>query len=199
VRRRMFVSPDGREVDEACTGGRGGAGDGRGALRLDGVEALSAFLVQDADQVDDRVGIAHRRRDRIGKTQIGLHGMDLPDPAERLQVSGQFRAAHRDPDPIVPVGQRPHRMAAEKARAAEDGDQLVEVALQSHRRAGIQDGFCAVQGLEHVPKSGSRPSERKTRRHIEALAPSIDNEKTAPYLSPHSPGGGIGRRTSFRY
>ena len=144
MRRRILVRADGRDVHQACAGARGGAGDCLGAFRLHGVEALPAFFIQDADQIDDGIGIAHRRLDRIRKAQIGLHGMDLADPAERLQVPGQFRTADRHPDPVMPHGQRPHYMAAEETRAAEDGDQLVEVALQSHRRAGIQDGFCAV-------------------------------------------------------
>ena len=164
MRRRVLVGADRRDVDQAGAGVRGGAGDGRGAVRLDGVETLAAFLKQDADQVDDGVGVAHRRFDQFGKAHIGLHGVDLPDAAERLQVPGQFRAAHRDPDPVIAVGQRPHDMAAEKARAAEDGDQLVEVALQSHRRAGIQDGFCTVQGVGAIPKSASRLSAVIMRR-----------------------------------
>ncbi len=131
-------------MHKACAGARRGAGDCLGAFRLHRVEALPALFIQDADQIDDGIGIAHRRLDRIRKSQIGLHGVDLADPAQRLQMSGQFRTAHRHPDPVIPDGQRPHHMAAEETRAAEDCDQLVEVALQNHRRAGIQDGFCAV-------------------------------------------------------
>ena len=37
-----------------------------GAVGLHGVEALPAALEQDADQVDDHVGVAHRRLDRCG-------------------------------------------------------------------------------------------------------------------------------------
>jgi hypothetical protein len=33
-----------------------------------------------------------------GVAQVGLHGVDLADPAERLQMERQFRPAHRDPD-----------------------------------------------------------------------------------------------------
>ena len=144
MRRRILVRPDGRDVHQACAGARRRAGDRLGAFRLHGVEALPAFFIQDADQIDHGIGIAHRRLDQIRKPQIGLHGVDLADPAERLQVPGQFRTADRHPDPVMPHGQRPHHMAAEETRAAEDGDQLVEVALQNHRRAGIQDGFYAV-------------------------------------------------------
>ena len=70
--------------------------------------------------------------------------MDLADPAKRLQIAGELRAADGYPDPVIAVGQSPYHVAAKETRAAEDGDQLVEVALQNHRQAGIQDGFCAV-------------------------------------------------------
>ena len=103
-----------------------------GAERLHGVEALPAALVQDADQVDDDVGVAHRRFDRTGVPHVGLHRMDLADPAERLQVSGEVRPAHRDADAVVALGQRPDQMAAEEARAAEDRDQGVVLGLEGH-------------------------------------------------------------------
>ncbi len=61
--------------------------------------------------------------------QIGLHGVDLADPAERLQVAGEVRPAHRDADAVAALAQRAHHMAAEEARAAEDGDQRVEIGL----------------------------------------------------------------------
>ena len=122
----------------------GGAGDRLRALRLHGVEALPAFLIEDADQIDDRVGVAHRRLDRLREAHIGLHRMDLADAAERLQMAGQFRAADGDADQILAIGERAHQVAAEEARAAKDGDQRVGVVFHSHRRAGIQDRFCAV-------------------------------------------------------
>jgi len=37
-----------------------------GAVSLDGVEALPPALEQDADQVDQHLGVACRRRDRGG-------------------------------------------------------------------------------------------------------------------------------------
>ena len=103
-----------------------------GAERLHGVEALPAALEQDADQVDDDVGVAHRRLDRAGVAHVGLHRMDLADPAERLQMAGEVRPAHRDADAVVALGQRPDQMAAEEAGAAEDRDQRVVVGLEGH-------------------------------------------------------------------
>jgi len=59
---------------------------GLGAERLHGVEALAAALEQDADEIDHRIGVAHRGIDRARIAQVGLDGMDLADPAHRLQM-----------------------------------------------------------------------------------------------------------------
>ena len=135
--------------------GRGGERHLLGAERLHGVEALPAALEQDADQVDDDVGVAHGRLDRAGVPHVGLHGMDLPDPAERLQVAGEIRPAHRDADAVVALGQRPHQVAAEEARAAEDRDQRVVIGLQGHGSA-LLDLRLWLRGLGAV-LGGSGP------------------------------------------
>ncbi len=85
-----------------------------GAEGLHGVEALPAALEQDADQVDDDVGVAHRGLDRPGVPDVGLHRVDLADPAERLQMAGEVGPAHRDADAVMALGQRPDQMAAEE-------------------------------------------------------------------------------------
>ena len=66
MRRRIGVGADGRDVDQRRAGGVCGARHGFGARGLHGIEALAAALEQDADQIDDDIGIAHRRRDRSG-------------------------------------------------------------------------------------------------------------------------------------
>jgi hypothetical protein len=66
------------------------------------------------------------RLDRGRIAQIGLHGVDLPDAAERLQEAGELGAAYRDTDAVAELGQRAHDVAAEKARAAEHGDERFE-------------------------------------------------------------------------
>ena len=103
-----------------------------GAEALHGVEALAAALEQDAGEVDHHVGVARRGLDRPRIAHVGLHRMDLADPAERLQMAGEVGPAHRDADAVVPFGQRADQMAAEEARAAEHGDQLVDVGLDGH-------------------------------------------------------------------
>ena len=115
VRRRVRVGADRRDVNELRAGGLGGERHRLGALGLHRVETLPAALEQDADQVDDDVGVAHRRRNRLRVAQIGLHRVDLPDPAHRPQKAGELRPAHRDADAVLPLRQRPHHVAAEEA------------------------------------------------------------------------------------
>src|SRR5262245_59559396 len=71
--------------------------------------------------------------------------MNLADPPERLQVAGEIGAAHRDPDAVFTLRQRPHDMAAEKAGAAENRDQGVGIGLRRHwlplRRAPARSSF----------------------------------------------------------
>ena len=103
--------------------GRGRARDARCAFGLHRVEALLAALEQDADQVHHHVCAAHRGFHRLRIAQVRLHGMDLPDPAERLQMARKVRPAHRRADAVAFPRQRPHHVAPEEARAAEHGDQ----------------------------------------------------------------------------
>ena len=131
VRGRVLVGADGRDMDEPRADGAGGAGHRFRAFRLDGIEALAAFFEQNADQIDDDVGIAHCCLDRLRVAQIRLHGFDLPDPTERPQITGQLRTAHRDTDAEVALGERTHHVAADEARAAEHGDQRVKIAFHS--------------------------------------------------------------------
>ena len=100
-----------------------------GAERLHRVEALAPPLEQDADQVDQHVGAARRGLDRARIAQVRLHRVDLADPAERLQMAGEFRPAHRDADAVAALAERADHVAAEEARAAVDRDQRVDIGL----------------------------------------------------------------------
>ena len=131
-------------MNERRAGGLGGERHRLGALGLHRVETLPAALEQDADQVDDDVGVAHRRRDRLRIAQIGLHRVDLPDPAHRPQIAGKLRPAHRDADAVLPLRQRPHHVAAEEARATEHGDEGFELAFCGHRRRKYRIAGTAV-------------------------------------------------------
>jgi hypothetical protein len=56
---------------------RRGAGDEPRTLGLQGAEALSAALLQDADEIDHVVGLGDRMRHRLGVAQIRLYHVNL--------------------------------------------------------------------------------------------------------------------------
>ncbi len=103
----------------------GGLGDGAGAAGLDALEVLPAQFVEDADEVDDRMRALDRGGDGGGVTQIGLHGVDLADHAQRLQKPCEIGPADSDTDPVAALDQRAHHMTAQETGAAEDGDELL--------------------------------------------------------------------------
>ena len=102
---------------------------GAGAFGLHGVEGLRAALGEDADEIDGDVGVAHRGLDRGRVAQIGLHGVDLADLAERLQMPGQFRPPHRHPDPVIALAERADHASPQKARPSENRDQGVQIEI----------------------------------------------------------------------
>ena len=117
-----------RDGDRTC-GGRG-LRHGGGALDVNSIESLRAAACKDADQVDDDARAAGRGLHRRRIAQVGLHGVDLADLAERLQVSRQFGPAHADADAITPLGQRADDMPPQKTRAAEHGDERFRIRGQ---------------------------------------------------------------------
>ena len=57
--------------------------------------------------------------------------MDLTEKAHRPQMGAKLGAAHRHADAVAALGERTHHMAAEKARAAEHGDESFKL-FRSH-------------------------------------------------------------------
>ena len=76
--------------------------------------SLLAALEQDADQVDHHIGAAHRCLDRGRIAQVRLHGVDLSDAAERLEMARKVGPPHGGADAIALARERPHHMAAEE-------------------------------------------------------------------------------------
>ncbi|GEC45076.1 hypothetical protein BJA01nite_27180 [Bradyrhizobium japonicum] len=92
--------------------------------------------------------------------------MDLPDPPRRLEVPGQFRPPHCDPDPVVPPAQRADDIPAQKPRSAENRDESFQIrchgihswgpflrkecVLSGLYRAGLR---CAIRIPAQVPSS----------------------------------------------
>jgi hypothetical protein len=56
--------------------------------------------------------------------EIGLHGLNLADRSEWLQMAGKIGPTARDADPVAPLDQGTHNVAANKTRATKDGDQF---------------------------------------------------------------------------
>jgi len=122
---------------------------------VDRAEPLAAALEQDADQIHHHLGAAGGGLDRFGVAQVRLNGVDLADAAERLQVPGEVGPAHRHADAVAALAQGADEMAADKARAAENGHEPVHVGLSKHADfcrlakgplASIQDRRRAVKG-----------------------------------------------------
>ena len=94
-------------MEHACANVGGGGRDCPGAAGLDGLKALLTAFIQDPGQVDHDGGVMHGGGDRCRKPHVGLHGMDLTDVAERLQMPGEVGTTHnactrwrpRNPDP----------------------------------------------------------------------------------------------------
>ena len=109
---------------------RPGCGSGqRDRLRTRGLhraESLLAALEQDTDQIDDDVGAPCRGLDRFRIAHVSLYRMNLADAPQRLQMPGKMRPANRNAKPAAAFGERPHHMAAEETRAAENGGQRID-------------------------------------------------------------------------
>ena len=96
-----------------------------GALGVQAGESLTTGLVEDAHQIDDAGRAIQRPLDRGGNAQIGLHQLNLADHTHHAQILGQVRTARSDTNAITGFRQGPDNMAADKAGAAEYGDDLV--------------------------------------------------------------------------
>ena len=100
---------------------------------LDGTEALAAAFEEDSHQIDHCVCALHGTRNGTPVAQVRLHGGDLADIAERLEMEGEIGTAHRGAHPVAALRQRPCHVAAEKPGSAKDRDDLGKVG--GRRRA----------------------------------------------------------------
>ena len=81
-------------------------------LDVEGVKRLGARARQDTDRIDHAVSARHRTGNRGWKAQVRLHGHDLADRAQRLQMAGKIRTPLGGPHAPAGFGQGPHGMAA---------------------------------------------------------------------------------------
>src|SRR5262245_14833985 len=98
--------------------------------------------------------------------QIGLHGMDLPDAAKRLEEICKLGPAHGHPDAVVTFGQGPHHMPAEKPRAAIYGDQSLVRAGRGHALSCFSPTWGAGAGQYRIGQ-----------RVYRAISPSLTSGK----------------------
>src|SRR5262249_19779036 len=137
--------------------------------------ALPAALEQDADEVDDDVGAACRRLNGSRIAQVRLHGVDLTDAAERLEMEGQIGPAHRHANAVAALAQNAHNMAAEEAGTAENGDELLDVGLRDRRHGAPRLGRIREQArpLRTIESRegciGGRTPRRVDKREGESL------------------------------
>jgi hypothetical protein len=60
--------------------------------------------------------------------------MDLADPAERLQMTGELGSADRHPNSVITPGKRAHHVTAKKTRSAINSNKRIDVAAGGHGR-----------------------------------------------------------------
>src|SRR5215216_1439397 len=119
--------------------------------------------------------------------------MDLPDPPKRLQVPGEVRATHGGPNTKIAPRERTDHVPADESRAAEDGDEGVEIGPGGH--ATLFAPGCSL-------RRAIRAGEYRIAVHVYSAIPAgraLTMAKAEPYLCPRCPGGGTGRRAGFRY
>ena len=92
---------------------------------MDGIKTLGAAAGQNAGQIDHRIGPVTGGGQRGGITHIGLHRHDLSGRAQGLHMARKIGPAAGHPDAVAALGQRPHNVAADKARAADKGYNLL--------------------------------------------------------------------------
>ena len=137
-------------------------------------------LEQDADQADRGVGADQQALDlALGRRVPGLR-VDLADGAQRLEEQRPLRAAGRDADDRPLLGQALDDIAADEARAAE------------HRHDLAAHGTLPLRRSRPIRARSMRAGADRGTLELTRLVHAHTQART------RCPGGGIGRRTSFR-
>jgi hypothetical protein len=84
-------------------------------------KALTAFFVENADQVHDRIRAIDSRGNRLRIADIRLNDIDPTRSASQTNIAGKMRAPNRNTNPIACFDKRSSRVSADKARSAEEG------------------------------------------------------------------------------
>ena len=127
-----------------------------------------------------------------GRARSAAIGRDLADAAQRLQEPGASRVALGDAQPRARLQQRLAHIAADEAAAAEHGDEW--------RGAGVPHGWSVLgQRLNwRCPWANGHWRARGARQAVDRISRRPLSAAAYRQSKPLCPGGGIGRRTSFR-
>ena len=117
----------------------------RGRFHMERFEALLAVAEQHAGQVDDGVGALERARHGVVVADIAFEELDLSEMARRQKIIRQIGTAADRADAPARFGQRAHRMAADKSRGAEDGDEVAHACDPAGLHAGLHIASRAAQ------------------------------------------------------
>ena len=152
-----------------------GLRDGLGADGLHGVERWRPRSSRMPTRLTPRRRPRTAAGDRVRIAQVGLHGVDLADAAQRLQVAGEVGPAHRGADAPAAPGERAHRMPADEARAAEHRDQACRSWRRGHARrlcaassaSNSARGECRMQDGDARYRRARWPAQARTRAAID--------------------------------
>ena len=122
VEIRLAVGADGGDIDQSpdaqlCRG----FGDVAGADGMNGLETLTARK-QDAGEIDGGLGALERQRHLVRIGNVAFDETDLANLAEGAQEKGAIGVPAGAIDAPAGLGQRPDRVASQKARTAKDRD-----------------------------------------------------------------------------
>ena len=110
------------------------------AGRVHRLEVLGAAFREDAHEIDDRIRPPHGGCNGVWIAQVRLRGVDLPDAAQRLQMTRKMRPTACDPHAPAALGEGAHDITSEKTAAAKNNR---EPTLGNLRLCHVKQSACA--------------------------------------------------------
>ena len=74
------------------------------------------IALEDPDEIDHRLGPGHRAADLVALADVGGDELELPEPAERLEIKGAARIAAGDADARHPLADQTGRRSGRGSR-----------------------------------------------------------------------------------
>ena len=103
--------------------------DARSRIDMYGLEAVLAAAVENAGEIDDRIGFGNGGRNGFLVMHIAFLHTDLPDRSRRLQIIAEIGMAADGPDAPALFCQLADRVASDKAGCAEDRDEVAHIGI----------------------------------------------------------------------